>query len=222
MKFKEYLTELSSNYGKGITFIDIDQTIFDTKDMIYVMKNNKIVNKLSNQTFNTYTLGQGESFDFREFRDADLFKKTSIPIPKVVDRIKRMFKHMDIRNSKVVFLTARADFDDKEVFLSTFSQVGIPINDIYVERAGNMKTGTISQRKKSIIMKYIRGGEYRRVRLVDDHKKNIADFLSIETSLPRKVVDAVKKKHGIKGEESINPIEFYGLLVNKDGKLKRV
>jgi hypothetical protein len=133
-----------------------------------------------------------------------------------------MFKHMDIRNSKVVFLTARADFDDKEVFLSTFSQVGIPINDIYVERAGNMKTGTISQRKKSIIMKYIRGGEYRRVRLVDDHKKNIADFLSIETSLPRKVVDAVKKKHGIKGEESINPIEFYGLLVNKDGKLKRV
>jgi hypothetical protein len=222
MKFKQYINELSSNYGKGITFIDIDESIFKTKALIYVIKDGEIVKKLTNQTFNTYKLQPGESYDFREFRDARLFKKTSIPIKPIVERIKRMFKNIDVRNSKVVFLTARSDFDDKDIFLSTFSNVGIPINNIYVERTGNMKTGTISERKKKVIINYIKDGDYRRVRLIDDDIKNIKDFLSLKHSLSSKIIDNVKKKHNIINKESIEPIEFYALLVNKDGKLKRI
>ncbi len=222
MKSKQYINELNSNYGKGITFIDIDETVFKTKAFIYIIKNNKTIKKLTNQTFNTYKLQPEESYDFREFRNAELFKKTSVPINSVVDRIKRMFKNTNIRNPKVIFLTARADFDDRDVFLSTFSNVGIPINDIYVERTGNMKTGTISERKKKVIMNYIKDGDYRRVRLIDDDIKNIKDFLSLENSLPFKVIDNIKKKHNITSEENIKPIEFYALHVNKDGKLKRV
>ena len=222
MKFKQYLIELKSTYGKGITFFDIDETIFKTSAKIYVMKNGKIIKKLSNQEFNTYKLQPDESFDFREFRSADLFKKTSIPIPKVVERIKRMFKNIDIRNSKVVFLTARADFDDRDVFLSTFSEIGIPIHDIYVERAGNMKTGTVSEKKRKVILKYIKDGDYRRVRLVDDDIKNLKDFLSIEKSLSVDIINKVKIKHNIKDKETINPINFYALKVNSNGKLERI
>lgn len=224
MRLKDFiLDELKSSWGQGITFIDIDETIFKTKAMIYVVKDGKIIKKLTNQEFNTYKIKDGEDFDFREFEDAELFKKTSIPIPKVVERIKRMFRNIDIRGSRVVLLTARADFNDKDVFLSTFSEVGIPINHIYVERAGNLSGGTVSELKKRIILKYIKDGDYRRVRLIDDDTKNLKDFLSLRTTLDQSIIDKVKKKHGIEGEESVAPIEFYALqVVDGEGKLKRV
>lgn len=223
MRLRSFVNELASDYGKGITFIDIDETIFKTKALIYVMKDGKIKSKLSNQEFNTYELKDGETYDFREFMDAELFAKTSIPIPAVVERIKRMFKNMHLRDSKVVLLTARADFDDKSVFLNTFSKVGIPINNIYVERTGNMKTGTTSERKEKTVLKYIKDGDYRRVRLVDDDMANIRGFLKTMNNLDPKIIDKVRKKHNITGDESINPIETYALLVvNGDGKLKRV
>lgn len=224
MRLKEYfLNELASEYGKGITFVDIDETIFQTKASIYVLKDGDVIRKLSNQEFNTYELKDGETFDFREFKDAELFKKTSIPIPKVVDRIKRMFQSIDRRESKVILLTARADFDDKRVFLSTFENVGIPINNIYVERAGNIKSGTTSGNKKKIILSYLKSGEYRRVRLIDDDIKNLQDFLSLKDDLPKDIIDKVKKRHNIAGDESLAPIEFYALQVVDDtGKLRRV
>jgi hypothetical protein len=223
MRLKSFVNELASNYGKGITFIDIDETIFQTKAMIYVMKGGKVDRKLTNQAFNTYKLKDGESFDFREFESAELFAKTSIPIPKVVDRIKRMFKNAGVRSSKVILLTARSDFDDKDVFLNTFRKAGIPINDIYVERTGNMKSGTTSERKEKTVMKYISGGDYRRVRLIDDDMANIKGFLKTMNNLDPKIIQRVKDKHGIEGQESINPIETYALLVvDETGKLKRI
>lgn len=221
-RFKKYLVELSSEYGVGITFIDIDETIFSTFAKIYVTVNGIIIKKLNNQEFNTYELKPGESFDFREFRNAKTFNKTSIPISQTINRIKRMFKNIGKRGSKVVFLTARADFDDKETFLQTFRKHGIPIDNIYVERAGNMKTGTTSQKKEKIVLKYLDTGLYRRVRLIDDDMANIKGFLSIEKNLPQSIINKVKEKYGITGEESIKPIEFYGLLVKDNGSLLRV
>lgn len=223
MRLKSFVNELSSNYGKGITFIDIDETIFQTKALIYVMVDGKIQKKLTNQEFNTYKLKDGESFDFREFRSAEIFNKTSLPIPKVVGRIKRMFKNIDVRGSKIVLLTARADFDDKEVFLSTFDSIGIPISDIYVERTGNLKTGTTSQKKEKVILKYLKNGDYRRVRLIDDDIANIKGFNNLMNNLPSSIIDKVRQNHGIEGKESIKPIEHYALLVvDEEGKLKRV
>jgi hypothetical protein len=220
---KFYINELASEYGKGITFFDIDETIFQTKAFIYVMKDGQIVQKLSNSDFNTYKLKDGESFDFREFGDAKLFQETSVPIPKVVDRIKRMFQHIDLRGSRAVMLTARSDFDNRDVFLATFSKVGIPINDIYVERAGNMSGGTIASRKKTIIMKYLNTGEYRRVRLVDDDTANLRSFLSIKDNLPEELINKVKKRYNITGPETIPPIQFFALqVVDSSGTLKLV
>jgi len=221
-RFEKFINELSSQYGAGITFIDIDETIFKTFAKIYVMVNGAVVKKLDNQTFNTYVLQPGESYDFREFRDAKTFRKTSIPIPKTINRIKRMFKNINIRESKVVFLTARSDFLDKETFLNTFRDHGIPIDKIYVERAGNIKTGTVAEIKARIVIKYLSTGLYRRVRLIDDDVANVKGFIAIEKKLPKEIIDKVKEKYGITGEESIKPIEFYGLLVKDNGSLKRI
>lgn len=222
MRLSKFINELASKYGAGISFIDLDEVIYHSFAKIYVLKHGQIMKKLNNQEFNTYELQQDEEFDFGEFRSAKLFNKTSIPIPKTINRIKRMFKNIDIRGSKVIFLTARGDMDDKELFLQTFRDHGIPIDNIYVERAGNIKTGTTSQKKESIVMKYLSTGLYRRCRLLDDDMANIKGFLSIERKIPESLINKIKKIHGIEGEESIPPLEFFGLLVKENGSLKRI
>ena len=222
MRLQKFINELASEYGKGISFVDIDETIFKTFAKIDVIKDGKVIKKLSNQEFNTYELKPGESFDFHEFRDADMFRKTSIPISKTVNRIKRMFKNIDKRGSKIVLLTARSDFEDKKEFLQTFRDHGLPIDKMYVERAGNMKTGTVAKAKEIIVMKYLKSGLYRRVRLIDDDMANVKRFISIEKKVPQSIIDKVKSKHNIPDDEEFPVIQFFGLLVKDDGSLQRI
>lgn len=241
MKFYSYLNELASAYGKGITFIDIDETIFKTFAMIHVVdkETGELIKKLNNQEFNTYKLKPGEEFKFHEFRNAKVFKETSIPIPQTINRIKRMFQNIDHRGSKVILLTARANFDDKETFLSKFREVGIPIDKIYVERVGNFheapeiyrriikKQGmpkSTADSKKKVIMDYISTGEYRRVRLIDDDMANIKDFISIEKDVMKNqaLLKKIKEIHNIPEDEEFPIIQFFGLLVKPNGSLKRI
>lgn len=222
MLFEHFINELASDFGKGITFIDIDETIFHTFAKIKVLKDGKLVRELDNQEFNTYVLKDGEQYDFGQFRSADLFARTSIPIPQTVKRIQRMFKNIDRRESRIVLLTARGNFDNKEEFLQVFRKNGIPIDKIYVERAGEQLVGTLAQTKAAIINKYLKTGEYRRVRLIDDDLKNVKTFLEMEKTLDPKIIEKIKKKHKITGDETIKPLEFYGLLAMPNGHLKRL
>ena len=133
-------------------------------------------------------------------------------------------KGMD-SDSRIVFLTARADFDNKKMFLSMFEKHGINMDkpNVYVERAGNMKGGTVDSNKKRIMMEYVKTGIYRRVRLIDDHLPNLKALKSIEKSLPKDIEDKVIKKYNLDMEnESLPPISFYALLVNEDGSLKLI
>jgi len=241
MRLRGYLTELASEYGKGITFIDIDETIFRTFAMIYVLdkETKEVKKKLNNQEFNTYKLKPDEEFQFNEFRDAELFNKTSVPIPQTIKRIKRMFQNIDKRGSRVILLTARADFDDKSKFLDKFREVGLPIDQMYVERVGNFQSRpeiynriiknqgqpkSTADAKAKVITDYLSTGEYRRVRLIDDDAKNIKDFVALQKKIEKNkaIQDKVKQIHGIPEDETFPPIQFFGLFVKPDGSLKRV
>jgi len=216
------INELASIYGKGITFVDIDETIFHTFAKIFVRDTStgEIIRKLSNQEFNTYELKPSEEYDFGEFRDAKFFQKTSIPIPKTVNRLKRMLKNIDRRDSDIVFLTARGRFDSKKDFLDTFQKYGIPMDRIVVEFSSG--GGSIAEYKKSTVMKYLRTGKYRRVRLIDDDMSNLRAFLKIENSLPDEIIEKVKNRYNITTEESIPVIEFFALHIDQNGNLRRV
>lgn len=239
MKFKNYLNELASDYGRGITFIDIDETIFKTFAKIYILnkETGEIKRKLTNQEYNTYELQPNEKLDFREFRNAETFAKTSVPIEKTIKRIKRMFQNINKRGSKIVLLTARGNFDDKKTFLQAFRDVGIPIDKIYVERVGNFlehpeiykniiknkgMPKSIDKMKEAVIMTYLETGLYRRVRLIDDDKKNVKTFIKIKDRMPKSIIQKIKKIHNIPEDEDFPVIEFYGLLVKDDGSLKRI
>jgi hypothetical protein len=148
------------------------------------MKGAQLVRKLSNQEFNTYKLGAGESFDFREFRDAKHFRDTSEPIAKAINKLIAIHKNVKAKGSKMIVITARADFDDRDMFLDTYRKQGIDIDDIHVHRAGNLNAPNSAEGKKIYIKQYLDTGKYTRVRLFDDAVSNLEMLKGLSKEYP--------------------------------------
>ncbi len=198
LSFKDYMNEQTE--GKGLTIFDIDETLFQTFAKIKVMKDGQVVRELDNQQFNTYKLKPGEEFDFGEFKNARLFNQTSKPIRKMIAKAKAILRNASKRGSRVIIMTARADFDDKKKFLDTFRKYGLDIDKVYVERAGNLGSGPSAENKKVLIQKYLNSGEYSRIRFFDDAVSNLEAFNSLKPSYP--------------------DVKFEGYLVSHDGTTK--
>jgi hypothetical protein len=183
MKIRDLLEDNSVNEatGLGLTIFDIDDTLFRTTAQIKVVKDGQIIKSLTNQEFNTYKLQPGESFDFGEFENAEKFNRESIPIEPMIAKLKAIINNAG--NSKVIMLTARSDFDNKELFLDTFRKYGIDMNRVHVHRAGNL-SGSPSQNKAVWIRRYLDTGKYARVRLYDDAMSNIKMFINLQKEYP--------------------------------------
>lgn len=177
-----------------ISFFDIDETIFHTHALINVVKNEQIIKKLTNKEFNTYKLQDGESFDFSEFRDSSVFYNTSEPINNVIKLVKRYIDNIK-GNDRVIFLTAREDFKDKNKFLETFRKYGINIDhpNVYVERSGNLKfIEKVHQRKNFIVRKYLKTKLYTDVKMYDDSHNNLSNFMMLQKSFPKCNFNAIQ------------------------------
>ena len=181
---KNFKTYLEENKGKGLTIFDIDETMFITKAKVKVVKNGKVVKKLDNQEFNTYKKKDGETYDFGEFKNAEVFNRTSTPIARMINKVKAILKNAVRKGSKVIIVTARPNFDNKKIFLDTFRKQGIDIDKIYVERAGNLGGGPAADNKKVIFRKYLDQKIYKRIRLFDDARSNLKAFLSLQKDYP--------------------------------------
>lgn len=244
MKFIHYLNERQGNtetragmqYGNGITFIDIDETVFKTYAKILVVDTNtgETIKELDNQEFNSYKLKPGEDYDFKQFRDSKLFHDTSKPIPDTINRIQRMIDKIENtergKGSRIVFLTARSDFDNKHKVIDTFQKHGIKIKKptTYIERSGNIsaeyrakgKRISTEDAKKKVMLKYLKTGLYRRVRLIDDYKPNLKALLDIKNNLPSDIEEKVRNMWNIPDNEPA--INFYALWIDENGKLHNI
>jgi len=201
-RLREYIKE-QENKG-SLTVFDIDDTLFHTTAQIAVIKNGVVLKKLTNQEYNTYTLKAGEKFDYSEFHDADKFYKESKPIGRMLAKAKAILTN-SLRNplSKVIIVTARSNFDNKEKFLQTFRKYGFDIDKVRVERAGNIGDIEVPAIKKYIIINnYIQDGTYGKVRLFDDSMANLKVFLKLKEKFPQ--------------------IEFEAWFANSDGSVKRI
>jgi hypothetical protein len=175
------LFELAKKSGLGLTIFDIDDTLFRTTAQIKVVKDGREIRSLNNQEFNTYKLQDGESFDFGEFRNAEKFNRESIPIEPMLAKLKAILRNAG--DSKVIMLTARSDFDNKELFLDTFKKYGVDMDKVHVHRAGNLG-GSPSGNKAVWIRKYLDTGKFGRVRLYDDAMSNIKMFIDLQKEYP--------------------------------------
>lgn len=177
-------TDEEKQDGAALTVFDIDETLFHTAAKILVIKDGKVVKELDNRQFNTYILQDGESFDFSQFTNAQFFHDTSVPIETMWKRAKSTLDGIGRRpGSKVIIVTARSDFDDKEMFLNTFRKHGLDIDKIHVHRAGNLNMPSAAAKKK-IIGQYLATGQFDMVRLFDDAESNLRGFLSLKDEFP--------------------------------------
>ena len=196
--FKQYIYE----GNKGLTIFDIDDTMFKTKAKVLVRnKNTGKVRKLSPQEYNNYKLQKDEEWDYREFKSAKVFFKTATPIARMVEKAKAIIKNATAKGSKVIIVTARADMDNRDLFIKTFEAHGIPMKNVYVERAGNMSNKYGAAAKQVIFKKYLETGEYARVRLFDDHYPNLKALLDLQRDYPN--------------------VDFQAYLADKTGSVKR-
>ena len=189
-------SEFKSDARGNLSVWDIDETLFQTKAMVHVMKGGKRIKSLSNREFNTYKLKTGETFDFTEFRDAKLFNKTSVPIQRAIDKAaKTLEAYAKLPNSKVIVLTARSDFDDPQTFLNTFEKYGLNMRNIHVHRAGNLALPA-AEAKKIYIKQYLNTGQFKSVSLFDDDARNLQVFLTLKKEYPGVKFVAYMANHG--------------------------
>lgn len=193
LSFKTFITEQTR--GKGLTIFDIDETLFKTRALVRVMKDGQVVRALDNQQYNGYKLQPGESFDYGEFKNAEVFHDTSIPIWSMIKKARAIIKNAVNAGSKVIIVTARADFDDKKKFLDTFRRYGIDIDKVYVERAGNLNLGSSAKNKRFIFHKYLRSKNYERIRFFDDAMSNIIMFKALAKQYPDVNFEAYHVQH---------------------------
>ena len=178
----------------SLNIFDIDDTLYKSLALIRVLNDGKIVKKLSPGEFNTYKLKTGEVFDFSEFRSADIFYKTGKPIKAMIAKARMIVKNQGPM-SKTILLTARSNFDDKNLFLKRFRDNGFPIDQVYVERGGNIseKYGlSVEAAKAKILDKYLMTGKFNKVRMWDDHAGNLDKILELNKKYPNVTIEAYR------------------------------
>ena len=166
--------------GKLVIF-DIDDTLVNTDTRVNVKRDGRVVKSLDSHEFTHYKLQPGEEFDFGAFRDAREFFTKARPIPGMIRQLKQ-----DINTgNRVIMLTARSDFNDRDIFLDTFRRFGIDMDKVHVYRAGNLAIKAATEEKKKIILRHLLGKEhFDKLIMYDDSIPNLDAFLSLKQEYP--------------------------------------
>jgi predicted ribosome quality control (RQC) complex YloA/Tae2 family protein len=194
LTLRKYLQEESDH---TLYVFDIDDTLFRTYAKIHVLDaNGKIVRSLDNQEYNSYKVLPGQTLKFDEFRDSEKFDMTSRPITKMLDKVKFLQKQIEGTSSKIIFVTAREDFDDKEKFLNAFRKRKIDIDKIHVYRTGNDHgPESKGEKKAKVIRKYLQSGDFTKAEMYDDHLENLEAFKDLQREFPDVSFEAYQVFH---------------------------
>jgi len=164
-----------------LVIFDIDDTLVHTQTKVHVVKDGRVVKSLNSHDFTHYKLQPGESFDFGDFANAREFFENAKPIIPMINQLKR-----DIATgNKVIMVTARADFNDRELFLDTFRKYGVDMSKVHVHRAGNLVGKIATEEKKKIIIRdQLKKAPYTKAIMYDDAEPNLHAFVSLKNEFP--------------------------------------
>ena len=196
---------LEAKGNKGLTIFDIDDTMFTSSARVLVRnKNTGDVKELTPKEYNSYKLQDNEEWDYGQFKSSKLFYKTATPIGKMVSKFKAILKNATKKGSKVILVTARADMDDRDLFLKAFKVNGYPLDNVYIERAGNLGLDSSAKNKEKVFRKYLDTGEYKRIRLFDDAVENLYALLKLRDDYQ----DVEFEAYRVKSDGSIKTMKF--------------
>ena len=172
-----------------LTVVDIDDTLFRTPTKIHVNFNGERIKSLTKKQFAKYSLNENETFDFSDFHDSEHFNKTAKPIKNVIKKIQKLSHHAKKnKDSKIIICTARPSFKQPELFIKTFYDHGLNIDNIYIERAGDIEIAqkvTGAEAKMIIIRRYIDAGNFHQARIFEDSLENIVHFHRLKFEYPK-------------------------------------
>ena len=221
INFKTYLEEAA---GKGLTIFDIDETMFITKAKVHVVKNGKIVKKLDNQEFNTYKKKPGEDYDFGEFKNAEVFKRTSTPIARMINKVRVILKNATKAGSKVIIVTARPNFDNKKtdlnqsIKLTVTDSNGLKSQDTMIVNIINDEA-PIANAGEDFIAPYNKYVQLDGSKSTDKDSEIIYNWSIISGDASFNKKETVKKSPKFKYPSEISePLEFVALLKIHDTK----
>ena len=170
--------------GQGLTIFDIDKTLFNTDTKVKIINKDGEVIKTLDKSSEAYKLKKGERYDFGDFKSAKAFAQGATPIGRMIKKAKAIIKNATKTGSRVIFVTARADMDDKKLFIDTFKKHGLDMSKVYVERSGNLGIGDTARNKQTVFKKYLDSGKYSRVRVFDDWIGNLQALLVLRDKYP--------------------------------------
>lgn len=194
--FGAYITEGRRKFNT-IVFCDIDDTLFTTGARVRV-RNVKTgeVRDLSPAEFNTWKPSDTEVADYGEFRSGKVFRDTAKAIAPVMKIVKAHIKAGD----GVVFLTARAGFDDNAMVRAVFREHGIRMSgkNVFTELTGNLegRIAGVEPRKTYVVGKFIGRYQPERVEMYDDSRQNVSAFLALQGEFPDVSFGAYLVKNG--------------------------
>ena len=165
-----------------LVIFDIDDTLVHTQTKVHVVKDGQVIDSLNSHDFTHYKLQPGESFDFGDFANAREFFENAKPIIPMINQL----KHDIATGNKVVMVTARADFNDRELFLDTFRKYGVDMSKVHVYRAGNMTIKVQTEEKKKIIIRdLLNKAHYTKAIMYDDAVPNLQSFVELKKEYPQ-------------------------------------
>ena len=183
---ENFSTFTEGSAGQGLTIFDIDRTLFTSDTKINLKKDGKIIKR---GVSSYHKLRPGETLDYGEYKSSKKFAKSAAPIENMLNKAKIIIINATRTGSKVIFVTARGDMDDKKLFINTFKTHGLNMSKVDVENTGSLGAQA-PQNKKKVFKKYLDTGKYARVRVFDDSIANLKALLSLEDNYPDIKIDA--------------------------------
>lgn len=171
---------VNNTQSNKIILFDLDDTIIHTTAEILIMKDGKMVKRISNSEFNNYTLKDGETFDFGEFDDPNILANEKFT--KYWNTLKREYR----KGTHIGILTARSN---AAMIRRFFISRGIRIKDeliIAINDPSLGLTGSIQERKAEAI-KILANGGYDLFIFFDDNEPNLQAAKKLEKNYDIKV-----------------------------------
>ena len=183
----EYIVDerftVAGTESNKILLFDVDNTLIDSDVKVYVMKDNKLVKKISSTEYNSYKLQQGEYFDYSEFESEDILNNKSVFL-KYWDTLQREYK----KGTHIGILTARSDIKMIKKF---FLKKGIDIKDDLIFAIGdeslNLTSKSIEEKKAECIKRLFEVG-YNTFVFFDDNQSNLDSAEELEMELPIDII----------------------------------
>lgn len=165
--YADFVNELLIHDKKSdkVLIFDVDDTLIKSNTKVFVIKDGKIVKKLTTQEYSNYKLGEGEYFSYDEFTKLDkMLKAETTPYFKTMEREYDRGIHVSI-------LTARSN---KKMIHDFFLQkANIDIHPNLIFAIGDDVSEKSVAEKKADCIKTLVGYGYKTLIFFDDNVDNL-------------------------------------------------